>query len=85
MNRYKDSHIIGFVVVAVLGIVIDHDSYHAFLAIASGMLAYFMTMGLSNIGFISGKIKRILFFAFMTVAFAQTSVIATRGIMAGGP
>jgi hypothetical protein len=79
MNSYKASHIIGFVVVVTLGIAIDHDSYHAFLAIGSGMLAYFMTMCL-----IHGKGKRILFFAFMTIAFAQTSVIVKRGIMEEG-
>ncbi|MBT3397856.1 hypothetical protein HOA55_04610 [archaeon] len=80
MNSYKASHIIGFVVVVTLGIALDHDSYHALLAVGSGMLAYFMTMCLIR----HGKGKQILFFAFMTIAFAQTSVTVKRAIMEEG-
>lgn len=81
MNNHKTSfgNVAGFVVVAALGIVIDHDSYHALLAVAAGMLAYFMTMNL-----IRGNAKKVLFFMFMTVVFAQVSVVAKRAIMDEG-
>ena len=81
MNNHKTSfgNVAGFAIVATLGIVIDHDSYHALLAVAAGMLACFMAMNL-----IRGNAKRVFFFIFMTIAFAQTSVVAKRAIMDEG-
>ena len=81
MNNHKISfgNVAGFAVVAVLGIVIDHDSYHALLAVAAGMLACFIAMNC-----VRGNVKRVIAFVFMTVAFAQTSVVAKRAIMDEG-
>lgn len=78
-NNYKEKHIVTFFVVITLGIIIEHDSYHAFLAIGSAMLAYFFTLG-----FVNSKIKRILFLSFMSVALTQTSVLVKKAVMEEG-
>lgn len=65
-----------FLEIGFLGIVLHHDSYHAFLAIVSAMLAYFLTLSI-----FSSKFWRFTMFTILAVTFCQLSVTVKKAVM----
>jgi len=79
MNYKKICHIHLYLDAVALGIIVDHDSYHMFLAIASALTAYFLARLL-----FSSKVARFFFFVPTSIAICQLSVTAKRAIMEEG-
>ncbi len=79
MDYKKIAKIQTFGIVAVLGIMIDHDSYQVFLAIASAVVAYFLACTIFK-----GKGARFLFFVPAAIAICQLSVTLKRAVMETG-
>ena len=65
-----------FALVLFFGIIFDHDLYQALLAVASGMLVYFLALNL-----IRSRAGRFVFFVLGTVAITQLSVTVKRAVM----
>ena len=75
---YKISfnHIRTFAEISFLGVVLNHDSYHAFLAIASAMFAYFLALS-----FFVSKFWRVFMFGLFSVIICQLSVTIKKAVM----
>ena len=76
MDWKKIAKIETFGIVVMLGIMIDHDSYQVFLAIASAIVAYFLARTLFK-----GKGARFIFFVPIAIAICQLSVTLKRAVM----
>ena len=74
--RISFNQIRTFAEICFLGIVLQHDSYHAFLAIASAMLAYFLALSL-----FSSKFWRFIMFVLFSVSICQLSVTIKKAVM----
>jgi len=79
MNYKRLCQLQAFGIVVMLGVGVDHDSYHMWLAIASAIAAYFLACS-----FFKSKVGRLLFFALVSVVFCQLSVTVKKAVMDGG-
>jgi|GEM_PF-2268365 len=79
MNYKRISQIQFFVIAALLGIGVDHDSYNVFLAIASAVATYIVARA-----FFTSKIGRLLFFVPVSIIVCQLSVTAKKAVMDEG-
>lgn len=76
MDYKKISQIETFLIVVALGIAVDHDSYHMFLAVASAITAYFLART-----FFKSKGWRFAFFVPVAIAICQLSVTVKKAVM----
>lgn len=79
MDYKKIAQIEFFLIMAALGIFVEHDSYHMFLAIGSAMFTYFFACIIFR-----GKGARFMFFIPATVVVCQLSVTFKRAIIEQG-